>query len=112
MEAKPECPEHETEMRFSASNIDQAEKPMLHGKEIDTRFYYCEVEGCDWRYSSSFDKFFNPKELPTSRQGEQNPVSKTRRNLDCRIRDTFGEQCPERDSFSVAVGAHFLRRNQ
>jgi len=66
MEAKPECPEHEREMRFSASNIDQAEKPMLHGKEIDTRFYYCEVDGCDWRYSSSFDKFFNAKELPIS----------------------------------------------
>ena len=66
MEAKPECPDHETEMRFSASNIDHAEKPMLHGKEIDTRFYYCEVEGCDWRYSSSFDKFFNAKELPIS----------------------------------------------
>jgi len=39
---------------------------MLHGKEIDTRFYYCEVDGCDWRYSSSFDKFFNAKELPGS----------------------------------------------
>ena len=39
---------------------------MVHGKEIDTRFYYCEVEGCDWRHSSSFDKVFNAKELPTS----------------------------------------------
>jgi len=66
VEGKPECPEHETEMRFSASKIDQAEKPSLHGKEIDTRFYYCEVDGCDWRYSSSFDKFFNARELPVS----------------------------------------------
>src|SRR6267378_401619 len=32
--------------------------------------------------------------------------------LDCRIRDTFGARCPERDSLSAAVGAHFLRGNQ
>jgi hypothetical protein len=34
---------------------------MLHGKEIDTRFYYCEVDGCDWRYSS--------KRIPTMSVG-------------------------------------------
>lgn len=76
MEAKHECPEHKTEMKFSASNIDQPAKRILDGKEIDILYYYCEVEGCDWRYSSGFDKFFNVKELPASQPKIGPPLSK------------------------------------
>jgi hypothetical protein len=62
--AKPMCPEHKTEMDFPTSNIDQSEKLILHGKEIQNMFYYCRE--CNWRYSSDLGEFFEATELPAS----------------------------------------------
>lgn len=63
---RPECPDHKTEMRYSASNFDQSEKLTLRGKQISSKFHYCGAEGCDWRYSSDLEDYFDAKELPSS----------------------------------------------
>lgn len=50
--AKPECPNHKTEMRYSASNIDQSEQLIIRGKKVENKFHYCTEVGCEWRYST------------------------------------------------------------
>lgn len=64
--AKPECPEHKTEMRYAASNRDQSEKLTLRGKQIHSNFHYCGEEGCKWRYSFDLGDYFRADELPAS----------------------------------------------
>jgi hypothetical protein len=62
--AKPVCPEHKTGMDFPTSNIDQGEKLIFHGKEIQDMFHYCQE--CNWRYSSELEEYFQATDLPAS----------------------------------------------
>jgi hypothetical protein len=73
--AKPECPEHKTEMDFPTS-INHGEESILRGRPVPNKFHYCQK--CNWRYSSDLREYFEATELPACQPMVGPPLSKRR----------------------------------